>query len=192
VATMAAHREHGGGRQGDTKPRGEGARGGGKGRRGRIGAHRGRANGGRDGMGRRGIVRGGLGKGEREGDLGGGGAGRWAPHGSPATAPTARAGRDACAGARRLGRRGRGAGRSWAAEPAKAGKGGPAGPQGSQPKRGKRGGPFLFSFSYFSHNSSLEYMIHKTLSIQTAKCMIQHDATTRENNSRFCLHKIPS
>jgi hypothetical protein len=219
VAAMATRREHGGGRRGNTKPREEGG-GGGRGREDRgsprmVGRRRRRwarlgwGRGGRARWGGEDRARGGLGKGEGEGNFG-----RQLP-GGPHMAGRRRlqppADGAARAGARRLGREGRGAGRSWAAKPAQGGGGGAelgrgatAGPPSRLGRaRGgagwadrkpaqKRGFPFYFPFPIF-HNLLLSAFFMETKQILLRKrCVVQHDATTKENISRVYLHEISS
>jgi hypothetical protein len=218
MATMAARREHGSGHRGGTKPREEGGRGG-RGREDRgsprtVGRRRRRARprwgrGGRARWGGEDCARGGLGKGEGEGNFGGAASG-WAPRGRAAAAPTARGWRGARRGeaagprgargrpqlGRRAGpRRGRGSragpwGHGWAAEPAGPRGGALAGLPGSRPK--KRGFPFYFPFPIF-HNLLLSAFFMETKQILPRKrCVVRHDATTKENISRVYLHEISS
>jgi hypothetical protein len=138
---MAARREHGGGRRGNTNPREEGGEGGREREdRGSTWAVGRRAASGEPGWGRGGRARwggerscmwgGGGGLGEGEGDFGGGAAGGWAPLGR-AAAPTARVGHGTRAGGGRLGREG-GSEQAATGPPSrpKAGEGGRAGPRG--------------------------------------------------------------
>jgi hypothetical protein len=107
---------------------------------------------------------------------------------------------------RRLGRRAspkRGGGGGRAGPPSRLGRTRGGGGEGQAAPRGKPAGPRAlmghkergkkFPFSIFLFSSKLHSKILFTNhSTTNKKIMVRHDATTKENISRVCLHKISS
>jgi hypothetical protein len=93
----------------------------------------------------------------------------------------------------RLGRAGWGQARP-PSQPAQEGRGEEGCGWAALGSRPKREGGFLSIFHFlFSYNLLLSAFFMETKQILTRKrCVVQHDATTKENNSRFRLHKISS
>jgi hypothetical protein len=79
-------------------------------------------------------------------------------------------------------------------QPAQEGRGEEGGGWAVPISRPKREGGFLSIFHFlFSYNLLLSAFFLETKQILTRKrCVVRHDATTKQNNSRFHLHKISS
>jgi hypothetical protein len=167
-AELEKERGKEGERGGGSSPRGEGR---GRRRDGGMGAARGRGDRARGRGESGGLGRGRLAGWAPQGHGGGGGSNSRAGHGARAGAAGSQGGRGRPS---QLGR---------APAGPRGGRGEPAGWLGRARKLAQeRGGFFLFSIPYFLFPRCI---IHQFTQAQTKRCMIWHDAATKENNSRI-------